>query len=909
MKRIGLILLGIVGALIIGECALRIGAWINPSLGGTIARLTRQSGGEHPFWSLALLAACTGDSRLESPHEEGGDGEESARSVAIDVADHLSIAAHSGTRPLGDLDPWGVVPVGIAVGRDGAVYWAQYRTDSIVRAGADATEVRTIATVDGPLGIALDGDRIFYTTDRHYPRTIGSVRPGQEPQTLLAGMMLNRPFAIAFASGEGALYWTESVNGRIRRTGPAFENVETIFDDGIANVEEAPEVVALSSFGIAVDPSRGLVFWSDLRTATIQRSRLDGSDRETVLTAAEGLVAPTALAIDPDNATLFWADPGAERIGRADIDGNNPEVLADTDSGVLEPYGLTVDPDRHLLYWTDIARSAIRRVDLRTGQVSSYLDLPARDERAWAEARDDSCTTSSLEARRDFLQRRVKAIRTCVAVVTATKAVMRSPDELQSCAAVCRHELAAMPGVDRLRERLPSNCPQAQADAMIEELLSGVAQTVAADLPRAATYLVSVRPFIAAWPEVADSQTTTALAALDDLVGRMRALAPRSVDRFDTPVPATGQSTSYSATTRNDATVLDDAAAAAAGASRRMSHVDNRDGTISDAVTGLMWEKKCDACEGLHAVNARYVWKTAGDVPDVAEWLASIRSEGGTGFAGYSDWRLPSIEELLTIIDFENFNPTVGPSFDGAGCGLGCRSLEDPDCSCTNLGAYWSSGESPRPDDVVPVAGFQFGAVWGQRSDSDAYLRAVRGPERVRRDRFVDNGDGTISDHVTGLMWEKKCLRPGDLHDVDRSMYWTFDGREETLWDWIAAINEEGERGFAGYNDWRIPNVKEMISIFDGLQMDPAIDRVFAAHGCDDVSDPRCSLTSDEPHWTSTTFSDFPALALSVNFNPPGESDDEVPDWVIRVVGGVEPHEKTLAMVTRAVRGPVPRNP
>jgi hypothetical protein len=290
---------------------------------------------------------------------------------------------------------------------------------------------------------------------------------------------------------------------------------------------------------------------------------------------------------------------------------------------------------------------------------------------------------------------------------------------------------------------------------------------------------------------------------------------------------------------------------------------------------------------------------------DVSTWLREINAEGGVGFAGYDDWRLPQIGELLSIINFEYFNPAVSLDFDAAGCGFGCTSLAAPECSCTHLGNYWTAGTSPRPDDVVPVVAFNLGVVFGQPTDGDAFARAVRGPLPDRDERFIDNGDGTVTDRVNGLMWEKKCSCPGTLHDVDRRMYWSFDGTEETIWDWVEAINREGGRGFAGYDDWRIPNIKEMFSLFDERQRDPSIDPAFAGDGCADLVAPRCSLTAGGPYWTSTTFADFPAAALAVGFAAPGELEQEPPPWVVRVVGGVEPHQKTLRMTTRAVRGPV----
>jgi len=139
---------------------------------------------------------------------------------------------------------------------------------------------------------------------------------------------------------------------------------------------------------------------------------------------------------------------------------------------------------------------------------------------------------------------------------------------------------------------------------------------------------------------------------------------------------------------------------------------------------------------------------------------------------------------------------------------------------------------------------------------------------------YVDNGDGTITDRRTGLMWEKKD-RSGGIHDLGNVYSWTdnsgsLDGT--LVSDFLATLNA-GE-GFAGHNDWRVPNIRELVTIAHyGLQAVPVTDILHDAGGtprlvavvpplvfpvfdtdCNGsctVLD--CSCTDDSAYWTSTT--------------------------------------------------------
>ena len=94
-------------------------------------------------------------------------------------------------------------------------------------------------------------------------------------------------------------------------------------------------------------------------------------------------------------------------------------------------------------------------------------------------------------------------------------------------------------------------------------------------------------------------------------------------------------------------------------------------------------------------------------------------------------------------------------------------------------------------------------------------------------DRFTDNGDGTVTDNVTGLMW---------LQDISHFRQRTW---QQALDD-VASFNQLPDQL---YTDWRLPNVRELQSILDYGQQDPAIP---SGH-------PFLSIPIDPHIWTGTT--------------------------------------------------------
>jgi len=95
------------------------------------------------------------------------------------------------------------------------------------------------------------------------------------------------------------------------------------------------------------------------------------------------------------------------------------------------------------------------------------------------------------------------------------------------------------------------------------------------------------------------------------------------------------------------------------------------------------------------------------------------------------------------------------------------------------------------------------------------------GPAPSPAGRYVDNGDDTITDTQTGLMWEKKTTAVGsgtsntDIRDVDNTYTW-----EYAMNDWIDRLNGrliafQNDGAFARHSDWRLPTMQELQTIVE----------------------------------------------------------------------------------------------
>jgi len=348
--------------------------------------------------------------------------------------------------------------------------------------------------------------------------------------------------------------------------------------------------------------------------------------------------------------------------------------------------------------------------------------------------------------------------------------------------------------------------------------------------------------------------------------------------------------------------------------------IDNGDGTITDNLTGLMWLQ-----------DGKFLWKNLNAPPWLSAFylVQALNTNGADpGYpltlpgAPYTDWRVPNAIELESLSNAGQANvkewleqPQQGflnmygfwtsttfandNEYDlGKAWEMGLNAVAGYDnltwgrlkkgnhgtspviavrnANATQGNATWRTGQAlcyndlnrldiPKPtyaDTIVDCAGT------GQDGDTQT---GVAWPSP----RFTDEGDGTVTDNLTGLVWLKdaNCMSteypefdterwvwlPGGNPDGDP------EGDGRVTWqhalDFVNGINDGTFANCgAGQTDWHLPNRREMLSLLDFSTVSPVLALP--------AGNPFTNLVAPNYYWTSTTHSTyFPTRALALDLN------------------------------------------
>ncbi len=250
------------------------------------------------------------------------------------------------------------------------------------------------------------------------------------------------------------------------------------------------------------------------------------------------------------------------------------------------------------------------------------------------------------------------------------------------------------------------------------------------------------------------------------------------------------------------------------------SYTTSADGlTVYDNVTGLTWTQTADLNgDGTIDFSDKLTDATAPD------FVATLNAQN---FGGYNDWRIPSVKELFSLIDFRGTDPPPdGSTTEGLtpyidttvfGFAYGDTNAGDRIIDAQWLSTTWYVATVMNGQQAIFGVNFADGRIKGYPTTKDFYVYFVRGNTAYATNNFIDNGDGTVTDFATGLMWTQR--------DSGEGLNW------EGAFAWAQQKNAER---YLGHNDWRVPNAKELNSILDYTRSpdttgSAAIDPIFSA--------------------------------------------------------------------------------
>lgn len=196
---------------------------------------------------------------------------------------------------------------------------------------------------------------------------------------------------------------------------------------------------------------------------------------------------------------------------------------------------------------------------------------------------------------------------------------------------------------------------------------------------------------------------------------------------------------------------------------------------VFDNNTGLYWEVKSPELGDANFCEDTYTWEDAQNV-----YVKKLNDEK---YGGFNDWRIPNKDELRSIINYSLTNPAVDTDYFE-----NCKTDD-----------YWTSVTYEMQPYFGWVLFLGLGSGIAKSKNARRYVIAVRGGYEklfgvADNSRFLDNDDGTVTDRATGLMWQKS---------------------ENPRMNWYDAIDSCGKMDLAGYNDWRLPNIKELNTILN----------------------------------------------------------------------------------------------
>lgn len=266
-------------------------------------------------------------------------------------------------------------------------------------------------------------------------------------------------------------------------------------------------------------------------------------------------------------------------------------------------------------------------------------------------------------------------------------------------------------------------------------------------------------------------------------------------------IKKTGQDVSYNESGAVDITIRDDGyyQNGEEKSYSRTNEINISYDIVTDHVTGLQWEDNNDTDADGFSSN----------------WQDAVAHCENSTFKGFHDWRLPSLKEIESIINYNSSNPAI-----------------DINASAFQYVAssyYWTSTPLPISPYIYSMGFIEGGSYAGDLPSLKLDVRCVRGTPIPDPD--LSRHEDIVSDHATGLQWQD---------DTNASVITK---------TWEEAIDYCEAMTLGGYENWRLPNVRELISINNTT--DNVLSSVFQ------------NVSTSSEYWSSTTRTDLHSQALT----------------------------------------------
>jgi hypothetical protein len=233
-----------------------------------------------------------------------------------------------------------------------------------------------------------------------------------------------------------------------------------------------------------------------------------------------------------------------------------------------------------------------------------------------------------------------------------------------------------------------------------------------------------------------------------------------------------------------------------AGTPNTESYTDNGDGTVTDNVTGLVWQRATTLAGTLSGSPDNQSSTSSEALANAAVWSAAAASCQSLALAGHDDWRLPTLIELVSIDHlgvYPALDPMLFPDWPwDAATGEALVMSGTPEAGSPNV--WW----------IMHADGGQVGNG-AASADQSLLYHCVRAPhQNPSACRYADPVGGTVLDTKTSLAWQQAAA-PGGMTESDAVAY-------------CAALSASG-------GGWRLPTGRELLTLVDYTQTFPLLNQ------------------------------------------------------------------------------------